>query len=394
MVKVNRQSGFVSLFTVIFFMLLLTVITIGFLRIMGIEQQQSLDNDLTASALAAAESGVEDGKRAILAYKNTSDATLKSALGTAFGSTSCNSLTNSATIRSALGFDAGGNIIGNTQSNQYYTCLTVNLKSPDYINASNAGVSDFVPLITDDPAGYETVKVSWHLISQSVTEEGDGIPVRYSDAANGNYLRPLVNVTGNATNSWTSQGYPAYLRVQLYGYPTGGSFTRTDLDNRSRTMMLIPSSSAAAVPENTPINFETVDPRGVNQNKSSLQQISCKPSPATQIGSYACAATLALPTSAGLTSSGNSYFLRITPIYGKTHFSLILQHNGAAVNFNGVQPIIDVTGRAADVFRRLQARVRINPPGILPEFSAESANTICKNMVVSDGSYYVANTCP
>jgi hypothetical protein len=390
----NKQAGFVSLFTVIFFMLLITVITVGFLRIMGIEQQQSLDNDLSASALRAAESGVEDGKRAVLSYLTTTNSSLKTALGAAMNNnTQCDALTSSPTIRTALNLDAAGNVIGNSQLNQYYSCLSVNLKSPNYINSSNAGKSDYIPLVTDDPNGFETMKVSWHLISSSASADGDGIPPIYPNAI-GTLLRPVVNTFGNPINSWSYWGYPAYLRVQLFGYPNTGSFTRSDLDARSRTLILIPSANAAAISENTPINFETSDPRGFNQSKVILQQIMCKPNPATLIGSYACAATLELPITAALRGTGNSYFLRITPIYGPTHFAVSMMHNGTPVNFNGVQPIIDSTGRAADVYRRIQSRVRINPPGVLPEFVVESANTICKNMAVSDGSFYLPNICP
>jgi Tfp pilus assembly protein PilX len=394
MSKVSKQSGFVSLFTVIFFMLLITVITVGFLRIMGIEQQQALDNDLSASAVAAAESGIEDGKRAVLAYKTTTDNTLKTALTTAFNSNSCDSLTGSATIRNALGLTAGGNVIGNTQLNQYYTCLTVNLNSSNYIGSRSAGESDYIPLTSTDPNGVQRVKVSWHLISQSLSTDGDGIPADY---AVDRYLSPLVNNWGNPPDSWVSKGLPAYLRVQIYGHPTNTPITRANIDQRTHTLLLLPTRDnlGIGVDENTPINFATNDPRGYDQAKSVWQHVRCKPNPSTQVGSYACSATLEIANDPGLLGPNNRYFLRVTPIYGQTHYMVQMQGSGGTpIDFNGVQPIIDATGRSADVFRRLQARVRINPPENLPEFVAESATTICKNMEVSDGSYYVANNCP
>ncbi len=386
----NKEAGFVSLFSVIFFMLLLTVITLGFLRIMGIEQQQSLDNDLTSSAVAAAESGIEDGKRAIVAYNTTTDATLKAALASAFGSTACDSLTSSSTIRGALNIDSGGNAIGNSALNQYYTCLTVNLNSPNYINNETAGTSDYVPLVAVGGA-YEQVQVSWHLISQAVGTDGDGIPAQYPITT---ALPPINNVNGNPTNSWTYYGYPSFLRVGLYGYPSSGNFTRADIDARSHSLLLVPGSqsNSAAASSTTPIDFGANDPRGVDQAKTPLQQIKCISNPSGNVGAYACTALLSLP--AGFTSSNTNYYLRLTPQYGQSHFQVTLMHNGAPVNMSGVQPIIDATGRAADVYRREQARVRVNPPGNLPEFTTQSANTICKNMVVSDGSFYQANNCP
>lgn len=388
----NKEAGFVSLFTVIFFILLLTVLTVGFLRVMAIEQQQALDNDLTASALAAAESGIEDGKRAILAYNTTTDPTLRSALATAFANTACDSLTSSAIIRNALGLNAGGNVIGNAALNQYYTCLNVSLNSPNYINQKTAGDSDYIPLVANG-GNFQHIKISWHLISQTIGTDGDGVPSNY---APGPLLPPLNNVNGNPSNSWSTQGYPAYLRVQLYGNPTSANFSRADIDARSRTMFLVPSTqaNAAAVDGNTPINMGTADPRGFDQTKANLQQVKCINNPAGNVGTYACSALLELPTGVGLASNANNYYLRITPEYGQTHFQVALQNGGNPVDMTGVQPIIDATGRAADVFRRQQARVRVNPVGGLPEYVVQSANTICKNMVVSDGSFYQANNCP
>jgi Tfp pilus assembly protein PilX len=390
--KNHKEAGFVSLFTVIFFILLMTVITVGFLRVMSLEQQQSLDNDLTASAIAAAESGIEDGKRAILAYNTTADPTLKTALAAAFTSNNCDSLTGSVPIRNALGLSATGNAIGNPAINQFYTCLTVSLNSPNYQNRQSAGSSDYIPLVAVGN-NFQQIRVSWHLIGNPIGADYDGVPANY---APGPLLPPLNNVNGNPANSWSTQGYPAYLRVQLYGNPATPNFSRADIDARSHTMFLVPSTQAnvAAVDSTTPINFATNDPRGFDQPKTALRQVKCVNNPAGNAGSYACTALLELPT--GLSSTNNNFYLRVTPMYGQSHFQVSLVNGGSNVDMNGVQPIIDATGRAADVFRRQQARVRVNPISDLPEYVAESANTICKNMIVADGTAgsYVANNCP
>lgn len=392
--KIAQQEGFVSLFTVIFFMLFISVITIGFLRIMAIEQQQALDNDLTASALAAAESGVEDGKRALLKYANplpTDPPTLHGDLTTALSSTSCNALFTSPSISTALNLRNNGSITGVAGLNQYYTCLSVNINSPDYISSASAGKSDFIPLTPEIGKDFDQVKVSWHLTSNSTGTDGDGVPARYAPDFS------LPQVTGGVpANSWTAQGYPAYLRVEVYGY-ANGSFDRTKIDDRTRTIFLVPNAStnAAAVDEFTPVNLGLADPRGLDQPKTGVQGVKCNGTPpSVPIGTYACAATLELPTDPTLRGSNNHYFVRITPLYGSTHFKLALEQAGVAVNFGGVQPIIDVTGRAGDVFRRVQARVRLDSIGDVPEYTVESADTICKNMQVADGVFYQPNNCP
>jgi len=387
--KINKQSGFVSLFTVIFFMLLITVITVGFLRIMAVEQRQSLDNDLTASALAAAEAGIEDGKRALLAYYDpATNASLKSDLATAFSSasTSCDSLSGVPSIQTQIGIT--GQAVGSNSLNQKYTCLNVKLNSPDYLGSSQASSSEIFPLRGVGP--YDQIKVSWHLLSTSVGTEGDGQPIRLVPIT-----QSLLPQTGGAGFNWSSQGYPAYLRVQLFGYPSSGSFDRNILNDRSRTVFLVPvdgggSSAIDLGTADSSHNFDVV-------KGSPNSNVNCS-SDFTQFNTYLCTATLSLPAGATYASTSNNYFLRVTPIYGATHFRVQLYNSttSSSVDLSDVQPLIDSTGKAEDVYRRIQTRVRINAINGLPEFSAESANTICKNMVVADGSAgsWQLNNCP
>jgi Tfp pilus assembly protein PilX len=382
--KINKQSGFVSLFTVIFFTLLITVVTVGFISIVIKEQQQSLNNDLTASALNAAESGIEDAKRVILAYFNMPSGAAKTALFNDLTSSQCSALTNDPTAQS-LGVATNGSVTGQANLNQYYTCLTVNLFSPNYLASSAAGTSVFIPLVAQ--SNFDQLVVSWHLVSNTVGTDGDGRPSKYVTTPT-----TLPQVSGAGT-SWSANGYPAYLRVQLYGYPNG-NFVRSDINDRTRSIFLVPSSVGG-----TAASFDTADPlpHQFDTGKNAPQAVKCVATPATvPVGTYACSTTISLPAGAAFSTASNSYFLRVTPLYGSTHFSVALRDSstGNTVNFNGVQPVIDVTGKASDVYRRVQARVVLGNISNLPEFAAESAGDICKNMVISDGSYFQPNNCP
>ena len=385
----SDEQGFVSLFTVIFFMLLITIITVGFLRIMAAEQRQALDNDLNASAEAAAQSGIEDAKRAILKYNSLAASDpLKAQLQSALTSSACDALFTNASVRSALNLNNTGSINNQAGLNEYYTCLSVNLNTPDYIGSASAGKSEFVPLVPENDDKYDKFTISWHLASQTIGNDGDGQPAKYAPGTT------LPAVAGGAS-SWSSQGYPAYLRVELYGYPSG-NFNRGKMDILESSIFLVPNTSgnAAAVGPNTPIDMATVDPRGFDQNKLNLTGIKCSGTPPNiPVGTYACQATLQLNN--GQPSTSNNYYLRITPLYGSAHFRVqMLRNPNTVVNFSGVEPVVDSTGRASDVFRRIQSRIRLDNVSNLPEYAAESAGDICKNMEVSDGSYYKANSCP
>ncbi len=390
----DSQSGFVSLFTTLFFMLLITVITISFIQITTTEQQQALDNDLSSSALASAQSGIEDGKRAILKYyslTSSSDKATYYSLMTSPGSDSCTSITGSQ-IGTDLGIASSGNVVNNSQINQSYSCLTVDLDSPDYLSQSSANVSQIIPLKAVG-GEFQQIRVSWHLVSSTVGTDGDGIPSGY---AAGPLLYPVIGST-NVSPGWSALGYPAYLRVQLFGYPNSGAYTRSDLAARSRTILLVPGQTGADA--NTAIDLAAADPNPGSFSSSSTginpYTVKCEASPEDNLGSYACSALLQIPSGSTYASSANNYYLRITPIYGQTHFRVAMVNSSTEVSFDQVQPIIDATGRADDVYRRLQARVLVNPLTLYPEYALETANNICKNMSVSSETKdYVANNCP
>ena len=398
-IQTNPEAGFVSLFSTIFFMLLVTVITLGFIQITATEQQQALNNDLSASALASAQSGIEDGKRAVLKYFSLTSPTDKATYFsqmTSPNNSNCTSITGSQ-VGVDLGIASTGNVVNNSQINQSYTCLTVNLNSPDFLSQSSAGKSQVVPLRAVG-GNYTQIRLSWHLLSTAVGQDGDGLPGATPGVAPYYAAGPLLypqNSSATHPVGWGQLGFPAYLRVQLFGHPNTAAFNRNDLTQRSRSVLLVPAQSGTS--STTPINFGTADPNpGVFGNAElTPRTIQCQSSPTTNLGTYACTALLELPTGATFASTANDYYLRITPIYGATHFRVALVSGGTEVNFDQVQPTIDATGRAADVFRRLQARVLVNSQTNYPEYAAEIANDICKNMQVSTNTAdYVANNCP
>ncbi|MBL8160025.1 hypothetical protein JNJ66_06240 [Candidatus Saccharibacteria bacterium] len=383
----SSQAGFVSLFSVVFFTLLASVITIGFIRIMNREQRQALDNDLTSRALAAAEAGVEDAKRAILKYTQLPNGTERDAYRAALTGQACDTLFGAGSpVRTSIGLGGqeGGTVSPTDQQNLRYNCLNVRLDTADYISSLAANESQIIPLRST--GAYNQVKVQWHRNSSSIDSDSDGI----ANPSNVNPLNPTVQQFN--TSGANGQQPPAYMRLQVFGLPKSGNFNNAALEQRNFTLFGVPVQG----PLNTTVTANVADPRGFNMSKSSPIRTNCMNAAqsAANSGNYACQMTVTLPGGA-LDTANNNYYLRVTPLYRKTHFRLSLMNNGTNVNFNEVQPSIDSTGSAADVFRRVEVRTTF--PEQLPtppRYLMEVGDSVCKDFFVTDNPANFLPTSP
>lgn len=402
----HKERGAVSIFSVIFAALLITVVTVSFIRIMLNDQNQATNNDLSQSAFDSAQAGVEDAKRALLRYVsvcNTSTPAECEDLADQLSTDECNAAVrigdvvdpNSvAPIEGGTGNQTGEVRIQQSQStnddilDQAYTCVTIALETPDYLGTISAGQSKIVPLKGITPDGtstvFDRVTVEWFsrddLGSQSSTGQVSLSPQPAP--------RPLL-----AQASWP-QNRPSVLRTQLM--QIGDSFRISDFDvtvageSNTNTVFLWPTSGVAAASA----DFTTVDPR--KNNASADTPIDSSASSPTAVrceatisgGGYACRMTLVLPAPFGGSVDDRTAFLRLTPFYNATHFRVTLQNGSADLNFDGVQPEIDSTGRANDLFRRVASRIDlIDTNFTYPDAALDVEGDLCKNFSVTNTAY-------
>jgi hypothetical protein len=95
--------------------------------------------------------------------------------------------------------------------------------------------------------------------------------------------------------------------------------------------------------------------------------------------------TLDLPTPIG--GGDRQAYLRLSSLYNGAHFRVTLSNNGAAEKFSGVQPIVDSTGRANDIFRRISARVNLYDFPY-PDAALDITGNLCKSFSVTDTEYF------
>jgi len=385
-VIVNRlkEKGAVSLFVVAFATLLITVITISFVRIMIQDQQQASAADLSQSAYDSAQAGVEDAKRALLRYQslcnsgdvagcamakeNISSSVCNSAVGTL---NDINEFSSEVKIKTAEGDDS---------LDQAYTCVKINLQTNDYLGSLGQDESKMVPLVGS--SDFDTIRIEWFSIKDLQTAD------MAVDVPSYNLGTPLLS-----QNNWTSgvnQNRPSIMRAQLIQLDDKSGFSLSDFNSNddsmgsSRTLFLYPSS----IPDNMKY---FVDDRRNEPNEPT--QVNCKSS--LTGGGYACSATIKLPNI--ITDDEYKAYLNLTSLYKATSYRiLLLDSDSKVVSFNAVQPEIDSTGRTSNLFRRVKSRVELTDVNFpYPEVEINIKDNFCKNFrITNNPADYVSNCNP
>ena len=82
------------------------------------------------------------------------------------------------------------------------------------------------------------------------------------------------------------------------------------------------------------------------------------------------------------------YYLRLSAIYKDSHFSIRAYYGSEILYFDGVQPLVDVTGSSSDSFSRIQARLKptydnsTNSSNWWPEYVIDTNGKVCKDIEV------------
>jgi len=361
--RFKTENGLASIVVVGLLVVLLTLITVGFARIMGRSVQNSTSNETAASASYAAQSGLND----LATYLRTNPDVY---------ATRCNDLiVDSAGNKGPFYNDA--NVSGD--KNTRYTCLLVNQRPTDlvYQNITNLK-SKVVKLNTDIiTSSISSFMFSWQARDQSK----NALPA------------PATNIMDETT--WNNNNYVPVLRISLYPILTGGAMD-DNVQSNSRTWYLTPANSGGAASK-TYDYLSTAD--------GSRLKVQCDTSAVPGFNGtadYQCNAVIS-----GLEKVTNIdyYYVRLTPIYNNVDIKIKANDiDNRVVKFKNVQAVLDVTAKAGPAAKRLQSRVDIagidtstgsitESPDLspdqnsAPDFSLRSANGICKRYKITNDVY-------
>ena len=389
----SRERGAVSIFIVIFTALLVTVVTVGFVQLIVQNQQQASQADLSQSAYDSALAGIEDAKRALAldkkcsANNNIVPGVICIQLHTALISEECDTLQkifnsgegDSETIVRRQGSSGNADVA----LDQAYTCVKIIQNTPDYRRSGlTSERSHLVPLRVAPGQSFNQVEIEWFMKKDAGLADSDTAALSLPSIA------PLLPADNDG---WGGNQTPPLLRAQLI--QTGSNFSLSDFDNQSgsgsdaNTLFLYPSGVGL-----TSYSFSQ-DNRldGV----SSPKQVRCDAN-SYATGGYACKVTLALPQPLNTPDlRQRNALLRLSVLYNTTRYRITLKNNGTPINFYGVQSEVDATGRANDLFRRVEARVELDSTDFpYPEETVYLYGSLCKDFYVTNrAQHYDAGKC-
>lgn len=382
----QRQSGAVSIFIVVFASLFMVVITMSFMQLMLKDQSQATASDLSQSALDSAQVGVEDAKRLLLLQQSCADGTVPSgyvskcnAVTAAIDSGKCN------TVAAIFGNASDKETIVQQTSNdstlqQAYTCVKVTA-APDYSSQLAVNQSNVIPLSSAAP--FDRIRISW-FTKDDLAASGSGTTIGYPSSG--------IDVSLPRVGPLWPLKDPALLRAQFI--QTGASFKLTDFDAKqgsesdANTAFLYPAAAGA---DGTNGFDLALDARRVPGGKP--QPVKCTNFANSQ---YACSVVMKVSPYDGTYDKRNAY-LHLSSLYNGGHYKVELL-NGAAntpVDFKGVQSVVDSTGRANTMFRRVAVRVELKGNFAYPDAALDLKNNLCKDFsITSNPLDYQANaTC-
>lgn len=326
------QRGMVSIMVTMILMIVMSLIVVGFAQVSRRNQRTTLDRQLSTQAFYAAESGINDARNRINeALRNNEQISSK----------------KSCTDTGSGGFYASLNPVINATNNVSYSCLLVNAapKQLSYDDISTTGT--VIPLISETGNNLSSLKLVWQ-------------PKTGVAAPNGNCQNTATRVF-TPTADWDCNY--GVMRVDVV--PVNGNRTADQLQTDSRTYFIMPYQQGAS--HSSPRN---------NTTGSSVLGANCSAAGCEMVFNNL---------------NANQYYMRVSSIYLDHSLKVsATETGGAPAGLLGAQVIIDATGKAQDVLRRVQVHVPITGSGShnkLPDHALQSTDSVCKRYSVMENYF-------
>jgi Tfp pilus assembly protein PilX len=358
----KEERGLASIVIVSVLIILISLISLGFARIMNRTVSNSSNHALSVAATYGAQSALND----IATYIRSNPTA---------DSTSCNSLIGTSTSQGPFFNDSDLSASGNRDVQ--LTCLLLDQTPNDLVFQNNTQQKSRI-IRLNTSAAQAKILVSW----QATNPANTNMPPSNQT--------PLYDQT-----TWNSQanGYIPVLRLTLY--PATNSGTVGNMEANSRTIYLYPDNNGG----HTPLDFGNIEDGHIYKVECDHQ---INTSDFNGSADYQC--NIVINNLLSSSPTPDYYYLRLVPIYN--NLDLKIKANDVAGNvlsFNNTQALADVTTQTGGVSKRLQARLNITSTSsssfdvapdsnAVPEQSVRSANTLCKRLDTSPGFLNIDDT--
>ncbi len=345
----NDQSGFSAIVIALVLILVLSLTTVGFAQLMRREQRSALDKQLSRQAYYAAETGINDAAKAINA-------------GFAVAKTGCKQYSDADISALPDSSKAGAAFLKNSavsgQTATSYPCLTIDPNPKflqyDSVNTDQSKAVQFGGADPTDPTiprNIYSLLISWEDNPTSDSYRGTGLK------------------TFTPSGQWT---YAPVLRVGLTPL-AAGSIDRNSLINSTMAAFLYPDQAGSA--QTTFANYNQYS-AGSYSGKGFAGGIFSGLNGNCNKDSHPRRCNVLIT---GLNQT--HYLLDMRSIYKPSAVTVTAyDSNNVQLRLSNAQVVIDSTGKAQDVLRRVQARIPAHNTYDRPDFSLETTGNICKQL--------------
>lgn len=436
--KITTKRGMASLYLVAFTTLLLGVVTMSFARVMLNESIGASNSDLSQSAYDAALAGIEDAKTAIVMYNicirtgaekvggRDCNVTIEK-MNEGLKSGGCDAISNILGDTATQGEGGEVPLTSNSDNNssnndddlgQAYTCVTISNDAANYQSVLNSDARSRVVPVSTSGENQEVSAILLEWYSSAVNSEANNAKYMenyYSDLSSSGFtpLGPRSVAAGNPKEETLP-----ILAFEFFQTDNNFTMASLDLNNEYNTgtnhamVTFYPSSSAEAGAQGTPILARDIlAASDKNSQSTGAKLVSCQYN-----SGYRCRAIIELPATYGNDKqnvlsyqktksehprAANTFLLRVSLPYGtpQTDFAITLfktfdedkKEGRDKADFAGTQYIVDSTGRASTLYRRVAARIEANPTAIYPEYAVQVSgnenSTIEKRLYATDNCW-------
>jgi len=359
-----EQQGFASIVIALIMVLVLSLTTVGFAQLMRREERSALDKQLSNQAYYAAETGVNDATQAL-----NSGFTLTKSQCEPYTTAQLNAMDPSQ--KTAATQSLNDNSVG-TSTGASYSCLIIN-PHPDSLQYTIDGNETRATELTgatlnSDPPDVQPIgnlEISW--------QDHNSGDTSFAPAPGSSYI------FGNAVTDWK---YTGMLKASLTPL-SRNAVDRASLIKNTFTAFLYPNQAGSAA-----------DPGSIDAGSGSGGQ-----GGAIVNGNCHTAniTTKSLPRYCNIKITNlNSarYLLTLSALYQKSDITITAYAPDGVtkLSINDAQVLVDSTGKAQDVLRRIQVRVPAHNDFDVP---SGTVGTICKQLQLTPGNATSASgDCP